>query len=106
MTGRRYLDESHPYAGDLDLFGRGSLFQLLCQARTRLGEDTLGSWLLTAATPSTIDFRQRAISELRDRQKFSVNEKGVGDVITIRVDALDSQVNAHSTAARDGSHYI
>ncbi len=67
VTGRRYLEESHPYAGDLDLFGRGSLFQLLCQARTRLGEDTLGSWLLNAATPSTIDFRQRAITELRDR---------------------------------------
>ena len=39
--GERYVDEHHPYEFDLDLFGKGSLFQLLCRARTRLGEDTL-----------------------------------------------------------------
>lgn len=65
--GERYVDELHPYEYDLDLFGKGSLFQLLCRARTRLGEDTLADWLRTAASPSAIDFRQRAISELRGR---------------------------------------
>ena len=34
------------YATDLDLFGPGSLFELLSFARTRMGEDTLASWLL------------------------------------------------------------
>src|SRR5579883_3028435 len=28
-TGERYLDPAHPYALDLDLFGKGSLFELL-----------------------------------------------------------------------------
>ncbi len=65
--GERYVDEHHPYEYDLDLFGKGSLFQLLCRARTRLGEDTLAAWLRTAASPSAIDFRQRAISELHGR---------------------------------------
>ena len=65
--GERYVDEQHPYECDLDLFGKGSLFQYLCRARTRLGEDTLADWLRTAASPSTIDFRQRAINELRGR---------------------------------------
>lgn len=65
--GERYVDEQHPYENDLDLFGKGSLFQLLCRARTRLGEDTLAAWLKAAASPSAIDFRQRAINELRDR---------------------------------------
>ena len=65
--GERYVDEHHPYEFDLDLFGKGSLFQLLCRARTRLGEDTLADWLRSAASPSAIDFRQRAINELRDR---------------------------------------
>lgn len=65
--GERYADEQHPYENDLNLFGKGSLFQLLCRARTRLGEDTLAAWLKTAASPSAIDFRQRAINELRDR---------------------------------------
>lgn len=65
--GERYVDERHPYEFDLDLFGKGSLFQLLCRARTRLGEDTLADWLRAAASPSAIDFRQRAINELRGR---------------------------------------
>ncbi len=65
--GERYVDEKHPYEFDLDLFGKGSLFQLLCRARTRLGEDTLADWLRAAASPSAIDFRQRAINELRNR---------------------------------------
>ena len=65
--GERYMDEKHPYEFDLDLFGKGSLFQLLCRARTRLGEDTLAAWLRTSASPSAIDFRQRAINELRGR---------------------------------------
>lgn len=46
--------------------GRGRCFNF-CRARTRLGEDTLAAWLRTAASPSAIDFRQRAISELHGR---------------------------------------
>ncbi len=72
-TGERYVDEQHPYECDLDLFGKGSLFQLLCRARTRLGEDVLAGWLRTAANPSAIDFRQRAINELRGRVDLREN---------------------------------
>ncbi len=36
-TGDRFLDPAHPYARDLDLFGKASLFELLCTARTRAG---------------------------------------------------------------------
>ena len=51
-TGDRYLDPAHPYAQDLDLFGKGSLFELLCTARTHIGEDTLARWLLAPADPT------------------------------------------------------
>ena len=34
-TGDRYRSDVHPYANDLDLFGSGSLFELLSLARTR-----------------------------------------------------------------------
>ena len=33
-TGEGFRDPEHPYAGDLDLFGRGSLFELLSVARS------------------------------------------------------------------------
>jgi hypothetical protein len=63
--GNRYLDETHPCAADLDLFGTGSLFELLCTARTRTGEDTLAAWLRAPAEPEEVCARQAAVAELR-----------------------------------------
>ena len=42
--GERFREAAHPYAADLDLFGRGSLFELLCTARTAAGEDALAGF--------------------------------------------------------------
>ena len=67
QTGDRYLDPAHPYAADLDLFGKGSLFELLSTARTHIGEDTLARWLLAPADPATVAARQQAVDELRPR---------------------------------------
>jgi hypothetical protein len=54
----------HPYAVDLDLFGRASLFQWLGPAATPGGSSRLAEWLLTAASPDEIRSRQAAIGEL------------------------------------------
>ncbi len=66
-AGDRYLDPAHPYAQDLDLFGKGSLFELLCTARTHIGEDTLARWLLAPADPESLRARHQAVEELRPR---------------------------------------
>ncbi len=66
-AGNRYLDPAHPYAQDLDLFGKGSLFELLCTARTLPGQDTLAAWLQFPAPPGEVRQRQLAIDELRPR---------------------------------------
>ncbi len=66
-AGDRYLDTAHPYAQDLDLFGKGSLFELLCTARTHIGEDTLAQWLLAPADPANVSARHDAVNELRLR---------------------------------------
>ncbi len=65
--GERFAFSEHAYARDLDLFGSGSLFELLCTARTRAGEETLAGWLGEAADPREIRERQEAIDELRAR---------------------------------------
>ena len=62
-----YAGEAHLYAADLDLFGKGSLFELLSTGRTRSGEDTLARWLTDTASRSDILSRQQAVDELRDR---------------------------------------
>jgi hypothetical protein len=64
-TGARFLDHAHPYAADLDLFGQGSLFELLSTVRTRMGEETLARWLLEPAEPAVLRARHAAIAELR-----------------------------------------
>jgi hypothetical protein len=66
-TGERFQNASHPYSRDLDLFGEGSLFQLLCMARTRAGQETLANWLLAPNSPEVVRSRQAAIAELRHR---------------------------------------
>lgn len=72
-TGQRYADPNHLYSGDLDVFGRGSLFQLLSTARTRLGEDKLAEWLSSTADRETVVSRQSALRELRDRLDLREN---------------------------------
>ena len=65
--GEEYGDSSHPYAEDLDLFGKGSLFELLCTARLRIGEQTLANWLLHPARLEDIKARHQAVEDLRPR---------------------------------------
>jgi hypothetical protein len=69
-AGERFRDDTHPFAIDLDLFGRGSLFQLLSQARTRTGEALLARWLTTRAEAAAIRERQAAVAELGARLDF------------------------------------
>jgi hypothetical protein len=66
-TGERFEQAHHVYSADLDLFGTGSLFELLSMANTRMGEERLASWLLAPATRETIRERHACLADLRDR---------------------------------------
>jgi len=78
-AGARFLDEEHPYAGDLDLFGVGSLFERLCMARTASGESALAAWLLRPAPPAEVATRQGAVAELREKLDFREDIALLGD---------------------------
>jgi hypothetical protein len=79
--GERFRDPHHPYAGDLDLVGEGSLYEFLCAARTRAGEDTLAAWLLGPATPEQIRLRQEAVRELTPRLDLREDLARLGDEV-------------------------
>ena len=64
-AGDRYFDPKHPYSGDLDVFGKGSLYQYLCAAHTPAGQDMLADWLSRATDPATVRARQQSVAELR-----------------------------------------
>ncbi len=64
--GVELVEEGHLFAHDIDLFGEGSIFQLVSRARTLWGERTLASWLQRPCLdPAEIEARQEAVAELR-----------------------------------------
>ncbi len=65
LVSDRFCDREHPYADDLDVFGVGSLFDLICGARTPIGEERLAAWLSASAAPVEIRQRQQRVSALR-----------------------------------------
>ena len=62
--GERFQPSQHLYSADLDLFGQGSLFELLATCRTEGGRTSLARWMLAPAAPDEILARQEAIREL------------------------------------------
>jgi hypothetical protein len=80
-TGDRFLDPAHPYSRDLDLFGQASLFELLCTARTRAGEETLAKWLLKPASADEILARHDAIRDLAAKLKLREELFCIGETV-------------------------
>ena len=89
-TGARFLDPHHPYADDLDVFGQGSLYELLCGARTTMGEETLAAWLRAPADPAAVRERQAAVRELTPRLDLREDLAVLGEEVaaSVRPDAL------------------
>jgi len=65
-AGTSFADPASLYVNDLDIFGSGSLFELLCTARTYAGQKTLAQWLSEPASHDEILRRQEAVEELRN----------------------------------------
>ncbi|MGZ5443802.1 MAG: MutS-related protein [Thermoanaerobaculia bacterium] len=65
--GTDFADDHHPYAGDFDLFGRGSLFELISVAVTPAGRRRVAAWLKEPSRDADeIRARQAAVLELRE----------------------------------------
>lgn len=82
IQGEAFRDSSHPYADDLDLFGRGSLFELLCTCRSAPAQERLARWLLAPAGTADILARQEAVGELATlhtlREALALEGEAVG----------------------------
>ncbi|HEX3006747.1 MAG TPA: hypothetical protein VHO90_03930 [Bacteroidales bacterium] len=72
--GSEYVNKSHPYTHDLDIFGKASLFQYINRTISKPASDMLAGWLKSPASPEEIVRRQEAVAELKDmadwRQKL------------------------------------
>ena len=86
QTGERFRDPAHVYAEDLDLFGRGCLFELLSTARLPMGENQLASWLKTPSARAEILERQKLVAELRDKLDLQHDLGVMGEEVRTRID--------------------
>ena len=64
-TGEEFARPHHLYQWDLDIFGKGSLFELLCTTRSEVGAERLASYLLDPVNLEETRSRQSAVKELK-----------------------------------------
>lgn len=72
-AGEAFEDPNHPYAHDLNLFGEGSLFELLSIGRSGIGQRGLAKFLLDPVASRETLARQEAVRELS--AKIGLREK-------------------------------
>lgn len=97
FPGDRFRDDHHPYASDLDVFGHGSLFEMICRAATASGQSKLARWLTDPAHEvAEVVARQQAVTELRDQVDFREEMAVVAGEATA---GLEEQQIAQWTAA-------
>jgi DNA mismatch repair ATPase MutS len=65
--GKEFLDPSHSYAVDLDIFGAFSFFQYINRTSTAIGKLKLAKYLKTGVSRQEISSRQIAIEELKEK---------------------------------------
>lgn len=87
--GSEHADPSHPWSHDLDLFGRGSLFQYLNRTSTLRGNAILGEMLCTEpGNTETILQRQEIIQDLKGLMDFRQDFCARGQLIEEKADDL------------------
>jgi MutS domain V len=88
QMGERWAVATHPYSGDLDVFGRASLFQRIDATSTRYGEEVLARWLSGEDVPSgttefveTVRSRQAAVRDLAPRLTLREELAALGSLL-------------------------
>ncbi|MDO3627380.1 DNA mismatch repair protein MutS [Mucilaginibacter sp. BT774] len=72
-NGRWFVNDKHNYTSDLDIFGDGSLFQLINRAATFPGIAKLAKWLNAPESKNAILLRQQAVSEIGSKNNWRID---------------------------------
>ena len=76
--------DRHPYARDIDIFGRASLTKWIGRTATADGQRTLWGWLLNPADREDVLARQPAIDELAGRRDWRETLAIEGELTSLR----------------------
>lgn len=77
-AGEEFLDKEHPFASDLDLFGKHSLFQLLNHTVTATARKLLAERLQMHQKDQFTDIFPSGVQELSKKEKFLQLFEGLG----------------------------
>jgi MutS domain V len=83
-NGAEFLDPAHPYANDLDIFGKASLFQYVNRATSQMGTRQMADWLTAPAPAAVILQRQAAVQELVSKPDYRQQLHALGKATTIQ----------------------
>jgi hypothetical protein len=86
QSGERFLDARHPYTDDLDIFGRGCLFELLSSARMPMGENRLAQWLRSPSALADILERQTLVTMLGEKLDLREHLAIIGGELCAKLD--------------------
>ncbi|WP_027419885.1 MutS-related protein [Crocinitomix catalasitica] len=82
--GLTYLSELHDYNQDIDLFGKGSVFQMINRTSTLKGEQLLAE-ILNSNLLEDIKLKQEAIAELSKKIDWRQNYQAIGALIKTEI---------------------
>ncbi|MDP5169655.1 MAG: hypothetical protein NWR72_05375, partial [Bacteroidia bacterium] len=89
--GDHYTNPEHEFSFDLDLFGRGSLFQYLHRHSTKIGGDRLANWLMYPPLDrAEIIARQAAVKELAAMPQWQMQLQAHGNNTANQTESSDS----------------
>lgn len=78
VDGSEFSEKSHPFSGDLDLFGTHSLFQLVNHTTSSGGKKKLAQLLGSDFSADLAQSRAEAVSELMQKTDFLRSMEAVG----------------------------
>ena len=86
--GIKFVQSTHDYASDLDIFGRASLYQYINRTESEQGQQTLATWLLNPAANDEIIQRQNAAKELANEVEWrqQIQAYGKDESITLKTE--------------------
>jgi hypothetical protein len=92
--GKNYISEEHPFAFDLDIFGKKSLFQLIDRSATSRGEEKLAKTLnYPLKNKELLLKRQQAIKELTGKPEWRQEFQAIGKLSNENTSSLNDLIN-------------
>jgi len=80
-SGLEFIDDDHPFSGDLDVFGKKSLFRLINRTSTLNGKNRLANILKSPLKDEEkLKQRQLAISELKEKTNWRIHFQAKGNL--------------------------